>query len=169
MMHEMNIHRLIYLTRFIIISRYRPTLLVLGPGDHIHINKQSLHIFRKCSLYEDLSEDDCFFELRNETKRNVPSAEWNDRCVSTAWDWVFMGGSSLGMARELSTSLRAHFELSHYQRDNDGNCQAIGKVMHQTLSMAGALFDRYNSRGDRESIDLEAIRAIQPILAVAKL
>ena len=72
------------------------------------------------------------------------------------------------MARELSTSLRAHFELSHHERDNDGNCQAIGKVMHHTLSMAGKLYDCYKSSG-KESVDLEAIRAIQPILAVAKL
>ena len=141
---------------------------MVGPGEHIHINKLRLHIFRKVCPHETLSENDCFFELRNELTGSIDRDNWDARCVSIAWDWVFSGNSSLGMARELSTSLRAHFDLSYYQRENDGVCQAIGKVMHLTLSLACTLFERYKS-SDREAIDLESIRGILPILAIAKL
>eukprot|EP00986_Skeletonema_menzelii_P008878 scaffold3880_cov145-Skeletonema_menzelii.AAC.2 len=148
---------------------YSPTLLVLGPGEHIHINKLRLHIFRKVCPHEELSETDCFFELRKELTGSIDRDNWDARCVSIAWDWVFSGKSSLGMARELSTSLRAHFNLSYHQRENDGDCQAIGKVMHLTLSLACTLYERYKKSTDREGIDLETIRGILPILAIAKL
>lgn len=141
---------------------------MLGPGELIHINKSRLHIFRKVCFQDTLSENDCFFEQRKELIGRIDQDNWDSRCVSIAWDWVFSGNSSLGIARELSTSLSAQFNLSHYQRNNDGLYQAIGKVMHHTVSLACTLFERYNS-SDMKDIDLKTIRGILPILAVAKL
>ena len=127
-------------------------------------------MFRKVCLHEELNENDCFFDLRKNLTRSIDRDNWDARCVSIAWDWVFSGNSSLGTARELSTSLRAHFNVSYHQRKLLGDNQAIGKLMHLTLSCACKLYEGYQSSdSDREGIDLKTIRGILPILAIAKL
>ena len=148
---------------------YAPIRLVLKPGQLLFINKMRLHIFRKLSFYEQLDEKDCFHKLREQLIASTPLNERDDRCVSLAWDTIFIGISSLGIARELTTSLRAQFNSSAKQREDDCSSQVIGKVMHFTLSLASKLFFKCQSGSTIEETDLNTIRGILPILYIAKL
>lgn len=64
---------------------YYPSVFVLGPGQHLHINKSRLHTFRKVKA-EPLDEDDCHFDLRNMLLSNGLSKQ-DELCISVAFDW----------------------------------------------------------------------------------
>ena len=152
---------------FAFISSYAPIKLILKPGQHIHINKMRLHIFRKVCFYEKLKKDDCFFDLRNELKDTIDRADWDSRCVSLAWDWVFIGYSSMGIARELSTSLTRHFFSSFQKRKYGRGEQILGKVMYSVACLSNALYHQLEERvADEDTTKL--VCGIFPILKTAK-
>lgn len=62
-----------------------PSSIVLGPGEYLHIGKGRLHAFRKKEPPRD----------RPETAQDV--------CISVAWDWMYEGFSSSGIAGEAAT------------------------------------------------------------------
>lgn len=87
--------------------RYCPTVCILKPGQHIHINKGRLHAFRKMSL-EPLLETDCHFDLRQAVV-DQHELKTESLCTSVAWDWMYRGFSAEGIARETSTILESSY------------------------------------------------------------
>ena len=75
-------------------SRLQPVILILGPGDALHIGRGRYHAFRKMTD-NTLPESDCHHNLRqrklNELRQlhghNMPI----DVCFSIAWDWLYPG------------------------------------------------------------------------------
>lgn len=84
-------------------ARYCPSVILLKPGQMIHINKGRLHAFRKMSL-ANLPEDDCHYQIRKDliAEQNLTSEVL---CVSIAWDWMFRGSTARGINREVLTTL----------------------------------------------------------------
>mmetsp|Transcript_2478 Transcript_2478/g.3628 ORF Transcript_2478/g.3628 Transcript_2478/m.3628 type:complete len:969 (-) Transcript_2478:1192-4098(-) len=84
---------------------YCPTVLILKPGQLIHINKGRLHAFRKMSTAP-LPDDDCHRALREKLikERNIVGEQL---CISIAWDWMFLGVTARGVNREVLTVLEA--------------------------------------------------------------
>lgn len=66
-------------------SSYYPSIFVLRPGQHLHINKGRLHTFRKVKA-EPLEQDDCHHDLRR-TLLNEGLTEQDELCISVAFDW----------------------------------------------------------------------------------
>ena len=62
----------------------RPTHVILGPGDYIHINKGRLHAFRKVT-------SDANHALQQKQNAGIGMSTSIDICVSVAWDWMFKG------------------------------------------------------------------------------
>jgi hypothetical protein len=79
------------------------TILILKPGQIIHINKGRLHCFRKLSS-EILDETDAHVDLRQDLiKETKELGPWCDKlCLSIAWDWVFHGVSEIGVKTEVA-------------------------------------------------------------------
>jgi hypothetical protein len=96
-------------------QRYCPSVLVLGPGQLLHINKGRIHAFRKQTT-DILPTSDCHAELR---AKSLPSRD--DLCVSVAWDWQYRGVTSEGINREIAASL----ECAAYNRANKKRSLAI--------------------------------------------
>ena len=69
------------------------SFLVLGPGEFLHINKGRLHMFRKASVEPYSIEHNLHY--------------LHDICVSVAWDWLYEGYSTSGVAREMAQALSA--------------------------------------------------------------
>ena len=69
---------------------YCPTVLILKPGQLLHINKNRLHMFRKMT-FESISTVDCHYQLRRqmiaELKEMAPDLKTAPLCISIAWDW----------------------------------------------------------------------------------
>jgi len=84
---------------------YCPTVVIIKPGQLIHINKGRLHAFRKMSP-SPLPSHDCHEALREELikERNITGEEL---CISVAWDWMFKGVTSAGINREVLSVLEA--------------------------------------------------------------
>lgn len=113
---------------------YCPSVFILKPGQHVHINKGRLHAFRKMSL-DELPEDDCHYKLRKTVIReehledNAPAKA--PTCWSIAWDWQFAGVHPEGIYRESVAIL----ESSLLVNKRDGIlCLAIPKA--SLLAMA---------------------------------
>lgn len=98
---------------------YCPSVFILEPGQHIHINKGRLHAFRKLETRV-LPGTDCHAELRNHlVAENKLTA--SPLCVSVAFDWMFMGTTSDGINREVAACL----ECASLNRDKGVKCLAI--------------------------------------------
>jgi hypothetical protein len=84
---------------------YCPSVLILKPGDLIHINKGRLHAFRKLSSSK-LPDSDCHAIQRKilveETGLNHNK---ETMCISVAWDWMNRGVTASGISREICTVL----------------------------------------------------------------
>lgn len=79
-------------------------MLVLKPGQHIHIGKGRIHAFRK--LYPAaLPPDDCHSQLRRNIMATTKLQPGGDLCISVAWDWLYRGATSEGISREFSSVL----------------------------------------------------------------
>ncbi len=145
---------------------YCPIILTLRPGDHLHIGKSRIHAFRKVD-FRDLDKNDCHYDLREKLKAEVGPNQRDCRCISFAWDWHFMGHSAMGVARELSTSLKAHNLSSHLQREESAESeQILGKAMYFIISLANKLFQK--SKCTTES-GPKTMCGLLPALKVAKI
>jgi hypothetical protein len=90
-----------------VIPRLVPILLLLKPGQFLHIPKGCSHMFRKASgNVNELQELDCHRPIRcqfQDAIKNEDNAE--GLCVSIAFDWVFSGHTKEGIQRETMWSL----------------------------------------------------------------
>lgn len=85
--------------------RYCPSVLILKPGQLIHINKGRLHAFRKMATAP-LPEGDCHKAQREQVvKERQLSGE--ELCISIAWDWMYRGCTDRGINREVLTVIEA--------------------------------------------------------------
>ncbi|KAL7579289.1 hypothetical protein ACA910_013969 [Epithemia clementina (nom. ined.)] len=102
---------------------YYPSVFILKPGQHVHINKGRLHAFRKLTT-EKLPDMDCHSILRKNliVEHNIHNAPV---CVSVAWDWQFTGINSDGINKEVASSLECQLLVD--QRP-DLKCLAIPKA-----------------------------------------
>ncbi len=82
---------------------YCPSVLILKPGQLIHINKGRLHAFRKLSIHK-LPVNDCHATLRADVLLEE-KLEQEQLCMSVAWDWMFQGVTEAGIHREVSTAM----------------------------------------------------------------
>jgi hypothetical protein len=94
---------------------YCPVVLVLGPDEHLNIGKGRFHAFRKLGL-KALAKDDCHSSLRKEILRNKKVKTKRGKIefknivnFSIAWDWSFMGHTSEGINREMTSALECAF------------------------------------------------------------
>lgn len=109
-------------------SSYCPIVLILGPGEHLHIGKGRFHAFRKLGA-ETLPDDDCHSDLR----RKVHSTLGMDKNAfaslvnfSIAWDWSFLGWTPEGINREMAATLEC--ALRHRKLANPKQLLAIPKL-----------------------------------------
>jgi len=68
---------------------YYPCVIILKPGQHIHIGKGRAHMFRKLT-FEKLPEHDCHAKLRAELCKELIDTKKLKQaplCVSVAFDW----------------------------------------------------------------------------------
>ena len=100
---------------------YYPSVFILKPNQHVHINKGRLHAFRKMRC-DALPQEDCHFTLRNSLK--VEHSLDGDDCVSIAWDWMYRGVTSAGINREVASML----ECSALNRLNGTQALAIPEL-----------------------------------------
>jgi hypothetical protein len=106
----------LYLTLFFfcLSSSYCPSVFILRPGQHVHINKGRIHAFRKLAP-ETLPPSDCHAKLRQEIV-DVGSAG-ESLCVSVAWDWMYRGITREGINREVTSMLEcAELNRRHAQQ-----------------------------------------------------
>jgi hypothetical protein len=71
-----------------VLFSFEPSVLILGPGEHIHLNKGRLHAFRKFT-FDPLHRTDCHYQLHTElcTKLRNEGMEQSPLCISIAYDW----------------------------------------------------------------------------------
>ena len=115
--------RLLSATYLHLFIRYCPSLLTLGPGELIHINKGRLHAFRKMATTK-LPESDCFAEIRRNIIETKGLEGQEKLCISIAWDWMYRGVTSGGINREVCTVL----EGSTLNRMNNVKSLAIPEL-----------------------------------------
>lgn len=67
---------------------YCPSVFILKPGQHLHINKGRLHAFRKLTI-EPLPDSDCHADLRSTLIQQITDRgeTLDDLCISIAYDW----------------------------------------------------------------------------------
>mmetsp|Transcript_27524 Transcript_27524/g.40496 ORF Transcript_27524/g.40496 Transcript_27524/m.40496 type:complete len:1131 (-) Transcript_27524:848-4240(-) len=83
---------------------YYPSVFILKPGQHVHINKGRLHAFRKLSPTS-LPQTDCHAKLRKSIILDENLGFGEQLCMSVAWDWMFKGVTSEGTNREVASIL----------------------------------------------------------------
>jgi len=98
---------------------YYPAVLILKPGQHIHINKGRLHAFRKLQVTP-LPESDCHAEHRRRLVADEGLTS-DPVCMSVAWDWLFLATSANGTNREAAACL----ECASLNRANQVKSLAI--------------------------------------------
>ena len=82
-------------------------MLILGPGEHLHIGKGRFHAFRKLGA-ETLADDDCHSDLRKEVHLKLRRENISVGALvnfSIAWDWSFLGLTPEGINREMASTL----------------------------------------------------------------
>jgi hypothetical protein len=107
---------------------YCAIVLILGPGELLHIGKGRFHAFRKLSA-ESLGVDDCHFDLRNEIHAKLRgNGEVVEQLlnVSLAWDWSYAGVTPEGINREMASTLE--FALRNRNRSQPKQSLAIPKM-----------------------------------------
>ena len=85
---------------------YCPSVFILRPGQHVHINKGRIHAFRKVTL-DSLREADCHFDLRAELLKSEDLKGASPNCISVAWDWMFTGSDAAGINREVTCTMES--------------------------------------------------------------
>jgi hypothetical protein len=67
---------------------YCPSVLILGPGQHLVINKTRLHMFRKLT-FDELDKEDCHCLQRAQLVQKLRDQAYTKAplCVSIAYDW----------------------------------------------------------------------------------
>jgi hypothetical protein len=77
-------------------------LLVVKPGEYIHLPKGCSHMFRKgCLEVGNLKKDDCHLELHTKlVEEAIVHDTARPHCVSVAYDWQFAGYTDAGIQRE---------------------------------------------------------------------
>ena len=81
---------------------YCPSVFILKPGQHVHLNKGRIHAFRKVSPHK-LPSDDCHFSLREALLEEDTFQQASQKlCISIAWDWMFMGADANSINREVA-------------------------------------------------------------------
>ena len=95
-MYDSNIDKnrlIIFLTFLLLVFHsYCPSVFLLQSGQTLHIPKGCIHAFRKLSN-SPLPPDDCHAALRKQYLEGK-SANEEEICISIAWDWAWLGGSS---------------------------------------------------------------------------
>lgn len=130
-------------------------------------------MFRKVDWTEDLNADDCHFEMRKKLGNDLGEGKKDNRCVSLAWDWIYKGYTSLGVAREISTTLKAHNRKASSNRSNvdgDGE-QILGKVMHCIIVFARMLYHKLRDTAvadETKAMELKLVRGMIPVIKWAK-
>jgi hypothetical protein len=119
---------------------YYPCVLILKPGQLLHINKGRLHAFRKMSC-SPLDHGDCHYKLRNQViEKNGITTE--QLCTSVAWDWMFLGVSRDGVNGEVMSTLEC-VQLLH----NEGKQSlAIPQLCLIELAKFHLAKHRYNQK-----------------------
>jgi len=84
---------------------YCPSVFILKPGQHVHINKGRLHAFRKMAP-STLPPSDCHSNLRAAIIKDNDLGGVEQICMSIAWDWMFKGVTSSGIHQELDSVLK---------------------------------------------------------------
>jgi hypothetical protein len=90
---------------------YCAIVLILGPGELLHIGKGRFHAFRKLTA-ESLGVDDCHFDLRRDLHAKLQGkgvAVEELLNISLAWDWSYMGVTPEGINREIVSTLEFAF------------------------------------------------------------
>lgn len=150
-------------------SRYCPVVLILRPGDHIHINKGRLHAFRKIHFSNVLDPEDCHFQMRQSLKQQLEKKKngetLNNICISIAWDWIYKGFTSIGITRELSTIVNTHNIMAKYNREKEYSQDILGKPFHDTIMIAKNL----SNKAQISPEELVLARGILPVLRWAKV
>jgi hypothetical protein len=107
-------------TNTFVYHSYCPVVLVLRPGEHLHIGKGRFHAFRKLGL-DALPNNDCHSYLRKEIlrKKKVGGKRGNIEFknmvnISIAWDWSFMGHTAEGINREMTYALESAFRNRNF-------------------------------------------------------
>ena len=83
-------------------SSFCPCVIILGPNEHLHINKGRHHMFRKSVELKEMHERDCHYQLHLEYCDWLKKHERVDKpgkgeCVSYAWDWCYIGSTEYVM------------------------------------------------------------------------
>lgn len=94
-------------------TRYCPVVLILGPGELLHINKGRLHAFRKLDLNRKLPETDCHHEMRLDMKGKLKQDSASKPCMSIAWDYNYIGISARGRANSMLDAFRSERRNSY--------------------------------------------------------
>jgi len=146
-------------------------LLILGPGEHVHINKSRIHAFRKVDFLEELDAKDCHYQLRRDLKEKLltklkgdEKLSDNNKCISIAWDWCYQGQSSNGIASELITSVNGHNVTAIVNREKGFQMPILGKPFHNVLSLASTLSREIGGWKIIPPEKLELARGILPVL-----
>lgn len=110
---------------------YCPSVFILKPGQHVHINKGRLHAFRKMTEGT-LPVKDCHFTLRQNLLKteNIQKAPL---CVSIAWDWQFTGINASAINREVTSSLECQILVD---KRAEMKCLAIPKACLLAMGQA---------------------------------
>jgi len=127
------------------IGSYYPSVLILKPGQFIHINKGRLHAFRKLSPTA-LTEGDCHAELRSNLIRTENLGLEEQLCISVAWDWMYQGITAEGTNREIVSIL----ECTNLNRKHMKQSLAIPETC--ILLMAQDLLKRPASSDDHTTM-----------------
>jgi hypothetical protein len=127
------------------IGSYYPSVLILKPGQFIHINKGRLHAFRKLSPTA-LTEGDCHAELRSNLIRTENLGFEEQLCISVAWDWMYQGITAEGTNREIVSIL----ECTNLNRKHMKQSLAIPETC--ILLMAQDLLKRPASSDDHTTM-----------------
>jgi hypothetical protein len=97
---------------------YCAIVLILGPGEHLHIGKGRFHAFRKLG-HENLPESDCHYVMRQQIhklleEQNIAAEELVN--ISLAWDWSFLGATLQGINREMASTLEYAFRNRNFSQ-----------------------------------------------------
>ena len=154
---------------------YCPSVFTLHPGEYVHINKGRLHAFRKrapllrkrrrksLASSKDISQPpkkvhtprksdvgESFAVTGNETEATKLDdddayVEQEEFCVSVAWDWLYQGSSSKGVAAEVAEPVQC---AAHNIREG---VPSLGHIEGAVLQASLASLARQKAIAAREA------------------
>jgi len=101
-------------------KNYCVSACIVGPGEHVHINKSRFHAFRKTSLV-DLPQDDAHYALRQNIHAEHGREPRTYMNVSIAFDWMYRGYTAEGVEQEVNGT----YDCSRLCRDKGQQSLAI--------------------------------------------